>query len=980
MDRSICSEYIEHLNNKILNREPVYKTQCQITFKNAFSRNGLYVNLKNLDAYCEDYLEWNSFLTGCRLYLNIQGSKEFHVENVKNPTNISIEKEGGYSFDGNVIKELYTYKVVEMPSKKCFELGDDNMPSELEEKLKYIIQYDSNNDIVGGKDSSSEVLSWSEERKMSKHANNLFQTNDSKKIPSSGWKCEKCGAMNNLWLNLSDGYIGCGRKLYGIGGGCFDGKEEGAALLHYKEYPERPLVVKLGTITQFGVADVFSYDPDEDDLVLDPNLTKHLSTFGINVGVLEKTEKNLTELQIEHNNKLDFRNSDENGYNSNGIAQSLVPLEKIGIRQYFVGIENAGNTCYINVILQFLSGVPEVKKLFVEHFDDIIDIYSNHLFKKSTPRNDIIVQFSKVINALVSNDVYIDRKYKIDNYILNVQNAKNKLKENNINDNIIESIFGTETDYNYVNILPLVFKKAVSHGNPEFSSSHQQDTQEYFSFLMDKLREKLEIFLKLSIEKDNKLVDPIKDFLGLFSFTHIERLECKQTGKVKLIKSNNNFISLSIPSHLYSAPNSVEIKQLQSSHRVSKKQRQDGPDVIEDEDSQNDVSSSDTLSSSPNNTNNVLYTNDLCMESNGDETINQKPIDLNLLLRNWNSEEIIDSFLSPCTNTIGKAGKTNYFKTMPKYLVIQIKRFYLSHDWKPQKITASVEAPEFLDIESLRRSDSLYNNESPFPDDTRFNNSDSSCHSSGGDVTRQCGESQHTIPEPLLTAVLDLGFTKDHAELAVKNTGTMDLNACIDWILCNSNNLELSSGSLASHVENVGSSLENKENSFDDLNEDTVQNVIAICCCSRIIALRALKISNGDVERAIQIIFDDPLMVENFQSGEEECKGEVVLGNGGSLTDTSYNLEELNVESDGEGKYELVAVICHLGNSVHSGHYICYLKRSLCLKEDDIQEGSELSVGENSKWFKFNDSRISLCKGSDLLQKESGYIYIYRRI
>ena len=35
------------------------------------------------------------------------------------------------------------------------------------------------------------------------------------------------------------------------------------------------MAVKLGTITQDGNADVFSYD--EDDMVIDPNLVKHLA-------------------------------------------------------------------------------------------------------------------------------------------------------------------------------------------------------------------------------------------------------------------------------------------------------------------------------------------------------------------------------------------------------------------------------------------------------------------------------------------------------------------------------------------------------------------------------------------------------------------------------------------------------------------------------------------------------------------------------
>jgi ubiquitin carboxyl-terminal hydrolase 5/13 len=41
-------------------------------------------------------------------------------------------------------------------------------------------------------------------------------------------------------------------------------------------------VVKLGTITPAG-ADVYSYAPDEDDMVLDPKLGEHLAHWGINM-------------------------------------------------------------------------------------------------------------------------------------------------------------------------------------------------------------------------------------------------------------------------------------------------------------------------------------------------------------------------------------------------------------------------------------------------------------------------------------------------------------------------------------------------------------------------------------------------------------------------------------------------------------------------------------------------------------------------
>jgi len=57
----------------------------------------------------------------------------------------------------------------------------------------------------------------------------IEQLNNGKKIAPSGWKCEyeNCDKDNNLWLNLTDGSIYCGRKFFDGSGG------NGHATLHY---------------------------------------------------------------------------------------------------------------------------------------------------------------------------------------------------------------------------------------------------------------------------------------------------------------------------------------------------------------------------------------------------------------------------------------------------------------------------------------------------------------------------------------------------------------------------------------------------------------------------------------------------------------------------------------------------------------------------------------------------------------------------
>lgn len=61
----------------------------------------------------------------------------------------------------------------------------------------------------------------------------------------SGWKCQKCEMRENLWLNLTDGAVLCGKWFFDGSGG------NGHALEHYRE-TSYPLAVKLDTITPDG--------------------------------------------------------------------------------------------------------------------------------------------------------------------------------------------------------------------------------------------------------------------------------------------------------------------------------------------------------------------------------------------------------------------------------------------------------------------------------------------------------------------------------------------------------------------------------------------------------------------------------------------------------------------------------------------------------------------------------------------------------
>jgi ubiquitin carboxyl-terminal hydrolase 5/13 len=97
--------------------------------------------------------------------------------------------------------------------------------------------------MAEGAERKEQLAAWTADKKqVSAYAMNLPQIDNGVIVPPSGWKCVKCDKKENLWLNLTDGMILCGRKNFDGTGG------NNHAIEHYKE-TSYPLAVKLGTIT-----------------------------------------------------------------------------------------------------------------------------------------------------------------------------------------------------------------------------------------------------------------------------------------------------------------------------------------------------------------------------------------------------------------------------------------------------------------------------------------------------------------------------------------------------------------------------------------------------------------------------------------------------------------------------------------------------------------------------------------------------------
>lgn len=120
-------------------------------------------------------------------------------------------------------------------------------------------------------DRKQQLAAWVADKKsISVYAMDLRQLDNGVIVPPTGWKCSKCDKTENLWLNLTDGMILCGRKLWDGSGG------NNHAIEHY-EQTKYPLAVKLGTITS--------------DLEAAGNCTPELSRFRLSFFLVRKFQE-----------------------------------------------------------------------------------------------------------------------------------------------------------------------------------------------------------------------------------------------------------------------------------------------------------------------------------------------------------------------------------------------------------------------------------------------------------------------------------------------------------------------------------------------------------------------------------------------------------------------------------------------------------------------------------------------------------------
>ncbi len=837
--------------------DKVYKDECVMSFDTPYAEGGLFVNLNSWQGFGSDHVARDVERTGASVYLHLRWQQVLKEE----PEPSEKEKPSHLVVDGgnNVFDETRKFDIVK-ENNICVVTGSSaqgpifqNIPlpnTELPEFVSNVAEAIIKHDGMQAK-MAEEVWTADSEIFESKYAKDLVLLNNGKKISNdpSTWRCEMSGATENLWLNLSTGYIGGGRKNWDGSGG------SGGALKHFEDTGNLyPLCVKLGTVTAHG-ADVYSYAPDEDTLVKDPLLAEHLSHWGIDIMKLEKTAKTMGEMEVDLNLKYDWAASMEGG-------KALEKMYGAGL----VGLRNLGSSCYLNSVVQCILNIPEMADRYLSQRRVILES------SPAEPQSDFVVQFSKLAEAVLT-DAYVEPEGERDR------------KDSKGN--------GIPKLEKYV-ITPRMFKHTVAKGHQEFSGGKQQDASDYFIWLLTVAEREERIGLKRAADRGTSIGD--QPFNSLFTFHTQEKLTCSVTNQVRLQSpAEQSDLSLIFPEDITAAAVARKSPGGAAGQEGEAKATADGSEP---------------------------------KRAKTEEVLPSVPFDL--LLSRYTEDETLD-YTNPSLGQPTPTKKNVRFRSFPKYLMVKLNRAAQTPDWRCVKVDDPVSVPDFLDLTAFAR-DGLAAGQTEMPEASDSNGS-------GGD-----GAAGFQMDEGVVATLMSMGFGENAAKRAAIMTDNAPAEVATDWMMTHMDDPDFNDDVTALLTQKQGGG--GGGGGGDEGVTQEGMDALAAYGFSEMQCRCALKATQGNLERAVDWIF----------AHEGEDLEAAANGSTGGGAGQKSAVPEIGAA--GEGKYQLMAMVSHLGPNMDHGHYVCHVKKG-------------------DKWALFDDDRVAR---SPTPPADKAYMVLYAKL
>ncbi|KAK9554067.1 ubiquitin C-terminal hydrolase Ubp14 [Aspergillus fumigatus] len=284
----------------------------------------------------------------------------------------------------------------------------------------------------------------------------------------------------------------------------------------------------------------------------------------------------------------------------------------------------------------------------------------------------------------------------------------------------------------------------------------------------------------------------------------------------------------------------------------------------------------------------------------------------------FTANEIVELSCPSCGNSNGFS-KRSSFRTMPQELVLNARRFEVVN-WVPRKLDIPVNvSDEPLDFSPYVGS-MKEEGEKLLPEDDP-------------------SVSGFSPDQNILNQLLAMGFPKIRCEKALHATGNSDTEAAMNWLFSHMDDPDIDIPLVVSKVTGPANMALQDPSKVSQLIEMGIDEDRA---------QRALAATGGDVDRALDWVFSHPDERPEYKSGD--C-------------DSGSRLPGFN---ETPAIYQLRAIVCHKGTSVHAGHYVAFVRKTL-------------PGQDNPSWVMFNDEKVV---GVDDIQdmKKFAYLYFFSRV
>ncbi|KAJ9199987.1 hypothetical protein DTO166G4_8418 [Paecilomyces variotii] len=307
--------------------------------------------------------------------------------------------------------------------------------------------------------------------------------------------------------------------------------------------------------------------------------------------------------------------------------------------------------------------------------------------------------------------------------------------------------------------------------------------------------------------------------------------------------------------------------------------------------------------------------------SEGSETDQFESVTLKECLDIFTSEETVELKCPACGSNDGFR-KRSMFKTLPQELVINARRFELVN-WVPTKLNIPVQV-----------------NEDPLD----FSNYLSRGHQEDEELLPDEKSEAFTANQEALDQLMSMGFPRVRAEKALHATGNADAEAAMNWLFAHMEDPDIDEPLVLNQATADHGDLQDPEK-ITQLGEMGID-------ARR--ARKALAATDGDINRAVDWVFSHPDDSDSADNGAI------------SPVSNSGKAREIPGSVDTPAQYQLRSIVCHKGRSVHAGHYVAFVRKTI--------------PGESGlSWVLFNDEKV--VKAHDIEEmKKFAYLYFFSRV